>query len=103
MQRRHCEEGSRLYDLYQGRSVDLEAASVEKRVAMSVADHARWLEVARRVEDLQADHDDARFAYIDHVASCSGCEWVSLADAHPETTNFSSSARRPERVFGDYV
>jgi len=74
MQRGHCTEGSRLYDLYQEKSVDWMVADGEKHLAVSIADRAKWLEIARRVEEIRGECDRARVEYIDHAASCGCCE-----------------------------
>jgi hypothetical protein len=82
MQRGHCTQGNRLYDLYQQKSLDLVVADAEKRLAISIASCAEWLSIARGVEQLKAEYDRARGDYIEHVVDCHACEWDQLATSY---------------------
>jgi|HubBroStandDraft_2_1064218.scaffolds.fasta_scaffold2935854_1 hypothetical protein len=71
----HCEQGSLLYDLFYDRSVALALA-----------------EAGARRDGLKQEHQKARCAYIEHVVSCTGCAWDTLAFAYLDTMDDSGIA-----------
>ncbi len=60
----HCEQGSRLYDLYYDKSVHWATAEAGGRAGSSL------------------DYEKARCAYIEHVVDCKDCDWDVLAFAY---------------------
>lgn len=96
MQRGHCTQGNRLYDLYQQKSLDLVVADAEKRLAISIASCAEWLSIARGVSLMQSECDSARKEYIEHVVNCHTCEWDQLADSYLEVMEHRGPESRLE-------
>lgn len=94
MQRGHCTQGNRLYELYQQRSLDLVVADAEKRLAISIASCAEWLSIARGVELLKAEYETARCDYIEHLMSCHACEWDELSFSYLEAMEHPVSEAR---------
>lgn len=70
----HCEQGSRLYDLYYDKSVAWATAEANGRSSSNL------------------DYEKARCAYIEHVVECKDCAWDVLAFAYLDAVEHSDAA-----------
>lgn len=96
MQRDHCGQGMKLYEVYQQKSLDLVVADGEKRIAVALATRDEWRAVARSAEEAKTEHDRARGAYIEHMVGCKVCAWDQLAHTYLEAMEHAGLAIRPE-------
>jgi hypothetical protein len=79
MQRRHCEDGDKLDNLYTQNTLVWGVAETRKRAAACVASKGEWFKIARRAEEAKTAYEKAKCNYLDHVIACPLCDAHVLA------------------------